>query len=199
LENIIFGKYIRDLRLKLKLPLRIVSAKLDIDQSSLSKIERGEMNAPEHTVKIMSKLFNIDFKELQVLYLSQKIYNQFKNSDYALESIKKSLSYFNNESSKNSIQDSKEVKLIRKYFKSKPIEKAWLFGSYARGDFDRSSDIDILIRFTDKNKIDLLDYIGYTQELEKLLDLEVDLVEEGKLLSDIEKNTRKDQILIYEK
>ena len=36
---------------------------------------------------------------------------------------------------------------IRAYFKTQPIEKAWLFGSYSRGEENENSDIDILVDF----------------------------------------------------
>jgi len=41
----VFGATIRKLREEKKLPLRIVSAYLDIDQAILSKIERGQRRA----------------------------------------------------------------------------------------------------------------------------------------------------------
>ena len=37
------------------------------------------------------------------------------------------------------------IAIIRNYFKDKPVLKAYLFGSYARGDADLESDIDILV------------------------------------------------------
>ena len=33
------------------------------------------------------------------------------------------------------------------YFKTQPVLKAWLFGSYARGEEDENSDVDILVIF----------------------------------------------------
>ena len=33
---------------------------------------------------------------------------------------------------------------INEYFKSKPIQKAWVFGSVARGEEHPDSDVDIL-------------------------------------------------------
>ena len=40
-----FGEYIRELRENNKMPLRKLAALLDIDQSTLSKIERNERKA----------------------------------------------------------------------------------------------------------------------------------------------------------
>ena len=38
-----------------------------------------------------------------------------------------------------------KLKTIRTYFQDKPVLKAYLFGSYARGEADRKSDVDILV------------------------------------------------------
>ena len=35
--------------------------------------------------------------------------------------------------------------MLAEYFKTKPVLKAWLFGSFARGEETSQSDVDILI------------------------------------------------------
>jgi predicted nucleotidyltransferase len=49
-----------------------------------------------------------------------------------------------------------------------------VFGSYARGEENEKSDIDILIDFD--IKVDLLELIGMEQELSELLGIKVDLI-----------------------
>ena len=49
-----------------------------------------------------------------------------------------------------------------------------VFGSYARGEENEKSDIDILIDFD--IKVDLLELIGIEQELSELLGIKVDLI-----------------------
>ena len=49
-----------------------------------------------------------------------------------------------------------------------------VFGSYARGEEDVKSDLDILIDFD--MKVDLLELIGMEQELSELLGIKVDLI-----------------------
>jgi predicted nucleotidyltransferase len=49
-----------------------------------------------------------------------------------------------------------------------------VFGSYARGEENEKSDLDILIDF--KIKVDLLELIGLEQELSELLGIKVDLI-----------------------
>ena len=68
-----FGQYIRYLREKDKMPLRKVAASLDIDPSSLSKIERGERQANLRLVALMAEVFNVEEHSLRTLFLSEKV------------------------------------------------------------------------------------------------------------------------------
>lgn len=49
-----------------------------------------------------------------------------------------------------------------------------IFGSYARGEENEKSDLDILIDF--ETKVNLLELIGIEQEISELLGLKVDLI-----------------------
>lgn len=49
--------------------------------------------------------------------------------------------------------------VIAEYFKTQPILKAWLFGSFARGEETPLSDVDILVEFDDKARVSLLKLI----------------------------------------
>ena len=46
--------------------------------------------------------------------------------------------------------DDEMIKTIQDYFKTQPVLKAWLFGSYARGEETPDSDVDILVVFDRK-------------------------------------------------
>ena len=92
------------------------------------------------------------------------------------------------------------IESIRNYFKDQPVMRAWLFGSYARGEETADSDADILVEFDHKHaKIGLLKYAAMVMELERILQIKVDLVEDGSLLPFAEKSAEKDKILIYER
>lgn len=65
----------------------------------------------------------------------------------------------------------KAVPLLRK----NGVVKAGIFGSYARGEAKKRSDIDLLIR-VERKKFSLLDLIGLEQELEHCLGKKVDLL-----------------------
>ena len=56
------------------------------------------------------------------------------------------------------------------------VKRAAIFGSYARGEAKKNSDIDILIEYKNDDK-SLLDLVGLKLELEKKLRKKVDLGE----------------------
>ncbi len=87
-EKISFGEYIRELRESANLPLRKVAYELDIDPSTLSKIEKNERNANEQIIDGISRIFNIDKAELKLRYLSDKITYQLLDEDNGLEILK---------------------------------------------------------------------------------------------------------------
>ena len=92
----------------------------------------------------------------------------------------------------------KNISLIRTYFKDKPVLKAYLFGSFARGDADFDSDIDILVELDYSERIGLK-YIQMQLELESLLNKEVDLVSDKALSRHIRPFVEKEKLLIYER
>ena len=84
------------------------------------------------------------------------------------------------------------------YFKSQPVLKAWLFGSFSREEQTPDSDVDILV-LLDKSQPIGLKFFGMWTELEELLGRKVDLVSEGTLLPFAKQSADKDKILIYER
>ena len=82
------GEILRHLRIKNKLPLRKVAAFLDIDQSFLSKIERGERIATKEQVIKLAEIFNVEKKELIIKYLSDKIVYHLTNEVFAMEALR---------------------------------------------------------------------------------------------------------------
>ncbi len=56
------------------------------------------------------------------------------------------------------------------------VAKLWLFGSLARGDVGRRSDVDVLISVPSAQKFSLLDLSGVRVELCELLGIDTDVV-----------------------
>jgi predicted nucleotidyltransferase len=91
-----------------------------------------------------------------------------------------------------------EIKSIRKYFSDKPILRAYVFGSYARGDADEKSDVDLLVELDYTKKIGL-QYVRMQLDLEKILHKRIDFSSEGFLKPRIEKAIQAEKQLVYEK
>ena len=85
-ENI--GEYIRQLREKENMPLRKLAALLDIDQSTLSKLERGERPVSRQMIPIIAKTFRLIEKDLIVKYMSKRIAYQIADELYANDILK---------------------------------------------------------------------------------------------------------------
>lgn len=88
------------------------------------------------------------------------------------------------------------IKAVNQYFNTQPVLKAWLFGSFSRGDERPDSDVDIIVLF-DKSQPIGLKYFGMWGDLEALLERKVDLVSEGTLLPFAQETANRDKILIY--
>ena len=97
--------------------------------------------------------------------------------------------------------ETKEVQeIVANYFKNQPVLKAWLFGSFARGEETARSDVDILFVPDRSGKpFTLFTQGGMLMDLQELLGREVDLVEEGALRPYAAETANRDKILIYER
>ena len=91
------------------------------------------------------------------------------------------------------------IETICEYFKTQPVLKAWIFGSYARGEETPESDVDILVVFDDSKPVGLMKIANMYVNLKKLLQREIDLVEEGTLLPFAVESANRDKKLIYER
>ncbi|MCK4664866.1 MAG: helix-turn-helix transcriptional regulator [Bacteroidales bacterium] len=83
-----FGDYIRKLRIDLDLPLRKVAAYLDIDPSTLGKIERNERKAPKELINKLAKILKANSKELLISYYSDMIAKEIYNDGFTEDILK---------------------------------------------------------------------------------------------------------------
>lgn len=90
------------------------------------------------------------------------------------------------------------IDLLRKYFSTQPVLKAWLFGSFSRGEETQDSDVDIIVSL-DKSEPIGLKFFGMWSDLEELLGRKVDLVSEGTLLPFAKESAERDKFLVYER
>ncbi len=83
--------------------------------------------------------------------------------------------------------------------KKQPVVKAWLFGSYSRGEETKDSDVDILVEYDPNSRISLMTISRIMVALSEAIGKKVDLVEEGHLLPFAQESVERDKILIYER
>lgn len=91
------------------------------------------------------------------------------------------------------------TRMMAEYFKTKPVLKAWLFGSYSRGEERPESDVDILIVPDKTQHFSLFTLGGMYEDLKALLGREVDIITDGGLLPFARESAERDKILIYER
>ena len=90
-------------------------------------------------------------------------------------------------------------KVIADYFATQPVVRAWLFGSYARGEQREDSDIDIMLVLDKEAHVGLFRLSSMRLKLQDLLNKPVDLVTEKGLLPFARESAENDRILLYER
>jgi predicted nucleotidyltransferase len=92
--------------------------------------------------------------------------------------------------------DSDKKRLIADYLSTRPVLRAYLFGSYVRGEADADSDIDLLVDLDHSQRIGL-QFIQMRIDLEKLLNAKVDLVSSNGLSKYLKPLVDQEKQLIY--
>ena len=96
-----------------------------------------------------------------------------------------------------SMELSKEnIKKIKAYLANKPVNKAYLFGSFVRGEATKDSDVDILVELDYTQPIGLL-FVQMKLDLEQLLNQEVDLVSANGISRYLKPAIDREKVLIY--
>jgi predicted nucleotidyltransferase len=91
-----------------------------------------------------------------------------------------------------------DIQIVKDYFSGQPVIKAYLFGSYSRGEADKNSDIDILVDL-DYSKHIGLGFVTMQSELQRRLQKKIDLISSKAVSKYIKPFIEKDKILIYER
>ena len=76
------------------------------------------------------------------------------------------------------------------------VTKAGIFGSYARGEQKKNSDVDILVKTGDE--MGLLEFIGLKLMLQRVVKRKVDLVEYETIRKELRENILNDEIRILQ-
>ncbi len=89
-----------------------------------------------------------------------------------------------------------QIKKIKAYFKTQPVLKAYLFGSYVRDEATKESDVDILVDLDYSQPVGL-EFIQMKIDLQNLLSKNVDLVSSRGLSKYIKPYIDSEKVMIY--
>jgi len=95
MKSITFGSYLKQIREQRKLPQRKVAHRLDIDTSTLSKMELGERQINVSMIEGLADALGLDFKELQIKFISEKILHDFKSQPFIKDALQETLNHLN--------------------------------------------------------------------------------------------------------
>lgn len=71
--------------------LREVAYKVDVDTALISKIEKGDRKPTREQVERLALALDIDYNKLLTLWLSEKVYEDVKGEELAIEALKQAL------------------------------------------------------------------------------------------------------------
>ena len=90
-----------------------------------------------------------------------------------------------------------QIQIIKDYFADKPVEHIYLFGSYARGDANANSDIDLAFTMKEGTRISYFGLAQYLVDLEGLLRKKIDMVEKDFLYPRIKKSFEMEKEILF--
>jgi HTH-type transcriptional regulator, competence development regulator len=84
-DTLKFGDYLRSLRKQKSLPLRKIAAELDIDPSTLGKMEKNTRSPSFIQLNRLAEIFNVPLSELHSRHLSDRYAQELRNLNYRSE------------------------------------------------------------------------------------------------------------------
>ena len=85
----LFGNYIRERRESLGIPQRKIAAYLDMDTSTLSKIERGDRRINVNMLKPLADKLNLALEEVEYYFIRDFFANDFQELNFLKSSLTK--------------------------------------------------------------------------------------------------------------
>ena len=81
------GEWLRDMRQKCKLPLRVVAAAAEIDTALLSKIELGMRLPTEDQTRAFASFFNASYQDLEAQRVAERFWMEYGNNPAASKAV----------------------------------------------------------------------------------------------------------------
>ena len=87
----ILSELLKSKRETKNLLLREVASMIDVDTALISKIEKGDRKPTREQIEKLAVALNIEYNQLLKLWLSEKVYEDVKGEDLAIEAVKLTL------------------------------------------------------------------------------------------------------------
>ena len=191
------GDIVRRLREEKYKSLDVVATELNIEPALLNRIEEGQHKPTKEQVLQMATYFKVNENDLLVAWLSDKLEYEIEDDQLGLEALQLA-------EEKIAYRIFKKIgrkELIRTILDSiqefRPIEKAWIYGSFSREDDGPKSDIDIAIK-TDST-FSYFDLAEVQYQLEKKVKRKIDIGFVDSFKPYIFEHLKPDLKLIYER
>lgn len=197
MSTTMIGAKLRQLRDERKIPLRRVASIIDIDVAILSKMERGERRITKEIVHKLAEVYDYNLEELLILFLSDRILYEIGDEDLAMKALQVAENQLEYKAFKR-IDRNLLLKSLDSIFLSfSGIQKAWIYGSFARMDDGPKSDIDIALK-TDPT-FSYFDLAEFQHKAEEVIHRKVDVGFIDSFKPYIWEHVKPDLQLIYEK
>ena len=85
---IILSELLKSKREKKSLLLREVASMIDVDTALISKIEKGDRKPTREQIDKLAIALEMDHSKLLKLWVSEKVYDDVKGEDIAIEALK---------------------------------------------------------------------------------------------------------------
>lgn len=95
MKSATFGNYLKHVREQKSIPQRIVAHRLNIDTSTLSKIELGERQITISMIQGLAEVLGLNYRDLQIKFIAEKIISDFENQPYLKEALTETLKIIN--------------------------------------------------------------------------------------------------------
>jgi uncharacterized protein len=91
----------------------------------------------------------------------------------------------------------KRLRPMESELRASGLSALYLFGSTARGDAGPKSDVDLMCDIDDQKRLDLMGFAGLCIEIEKAMDVEVDLVPRRSMRPRIRARAEQDMVQVF--
>jgi len=86
-----FGSYLKHIREQKSIPQRIVAHRLNIDTSTLSKIELGERQITISMIQGLAEVLGLNYRDLQIKFIVEKILRDFEDQPFLKDALTETL------------------------------------------------------------------------------------------------------------